>query len=258
MTSPELYNWMKNPEVLSSETLPVLRDLVEQYPSFHAVQMLYLKNLYTLQDEHYEDELHRLSVSIPDRRKLFLFVEGAHYGLTEKKEEPKDLSDSFSLIDQFLTKHPSEGRTNDEILFQPSASSDYLLWSQSDGVKKEERKERKQESKEPVVASSEQNQNDRLELIDQFLENAHNPIHLDESPASSKTPETLKEQNDEQSRPLGDSYFTETLARIFIRQKRYEKALQIIQSLSLKYPEKNIYFADQIRFLEKLIINTKK
>jgi hypothetical protein len=26
----------------------------------------------------------------------------------------------------------------------------------------------------------------------------------------------------------------------------------------LKYPEKNVYFADQIRFLEKLIINTKK
>jgi len=25
----------------------------------------------------------------------------------------------------------------------------------------------------------------------------------------------------------------------------------------LKYPEKNAYFADQIRFLEKLIINTK-
>ena len=38
----------------------------------------------------------------------------------------------------------------------------------------------------------------------------------------------------------------------------YEKALQIIQNLNLKYPEKNIYFADQIRFLEKLIINTKK
>jgi len=26
----------------------------------------------------------------------------------------------------------------------------------------------------------------------------------------------------------------------------------------LKYPEKNAYFADQIRFLEKLIINTKQ
>ena len=33
---------------------------------------------------------------------------------------------------------------------------------------------------------------------------------------------------------------------------------EIIKNLNLKYPEKNVYFADQIRFLEKLIINTKK
>mgnify|MGYP006910457241 FL=1 len=34
------------------------------------------------------------------------------------------------------------------------------------------------------------------------------------------------------------------------------KALEIIKKLSLNYP-KNAYFADQIRFLEKLIINAK-
>ena len=57
---------------------------------------------------------------------------------------------------------------------------------------------------------------------------------------------------------LDDSYFTETLAHVYIRQKRYEKALEIIRSLSLKYPKKNIYFADQIRFLEKLIIHSQQ
>ena len=54
-----------------------------------------------------------------------------------------------------------------------------------------------------------------------------------------------------------DGFFTETLARIYIKQQRYEKALEIIKKLSLKYPKKNTYFADQIRFLKKLIINTK-
>ncbi len=54
-----------------------------------------------------------------------------------------------------------------------------------------------------------------------------------------------------------DTFFTESLAKIYIKQRRYEKALEIIKKLSLKYPEKNIYFADQIRFLEKLIINIK-
>ena len=38
----------------------------------------------------------------------------------------------------------------------------------------------------------------------------------------------------------------------------FSKALQIIRQLSLDYPKKNAYFADQIRFLEKLIINNNK
>ena len=38
----------------------------------------------------------------------------------------------------------------------------------------------------------------------------------------------------------------------------YSKALEIIQRLSLQFPKKNAYFADQIRFLEKLIINNNK
>lgn len=45
------------------------------------------------------------------------------------------------------------------------------------------------------------------------------------------------------------------MARIYIKQGKYDKAIEIIRRISLKYPKKNRYFADQIRFLEKLIIN---
>ncbi len=48
---------------------------------------------------------------------------------------------------------------------------------------------------------------------------------------------------------------TESFARILIKKQNYEKALEIIQELNLKNPEKSVYFADQIRFLKKLIIN---
>ncbi len=53
-------------------------------------------------------------------------------------------------------------------------------------------------------------------------------------------------------------FLTETLAKIYIKQKKYDKALAIIKQLSLNYPKKSAYFADQIRFLEYLIINDKK
>ena len=50
-----------------------------------------------------------------------------------------------------------------------------------------------------------------------------------------------------------EAFFTETLAEIFMKQHRYDKALEIIRSLYLNFPNKSIYFADQIRYLEKLI-----
>ena len=51
------------------------------------------------------------------------------------------------------------------------------------------------------------------------------------------------------------SLLSESLAKIFIKQGRYRRAHEIISTLSLKYPEKSVYFADQLRFLQKLIIN---
>lgn len=50
-----------------------------------------------------------------------------------------------------------------------------------------------------------------------------------------------------------DSLLSESLAKIFIKQGRYERAYEIISNLSLNYPKKSIYFADQLRFLQKLI-----
>ena len=57
--------------------------------------------------------------------------------------------------------------------------------------------------------------------------------------------------------PAAEELLSETLSKIYIQQQHYDKALRIIRSLSLNYPEKNRFFADQIRFLERLIENNK-
>jgi lipopolysaccharide biosynthesis regulator YciM len=46
---------------------------------------------------------------------------------------------------------------------------------------------------------------------------------------------------------------TETLARVYLQQKNYKKAIQAYKILILKNPEKSGFFADQIRAVEKLI-----
>jgi hypothetical protein len=45
---------------------------------------------------------------------------------------------------------------------------------------------------------------------------------------------------------------TETLARIYLEQKNYEKAIQSYKILSLKYPEKSGFFADQIQAIKEI------
>jgi hypothetical protein len=46
---------------------------------------------------------------------------------------------------------------------------------------------------------------------------------------------------------------TETLAKVYLQQNNYQKALQAYKILSLKYPEKSGFFADQIRAINKHI-----
>ena len=45
---------------------------------------------------------------------------------------------------------------------------------------------------------------------------------------------------------------TETLAKVFLKQKKYGKALKAYRILSLKYPEKNAFFAVQINKIKEI------
>ncbi len=49
-----------------------------------------------------------------------------------------------------------------------------------------------------------------------------------------------------------DELMTETLAKLLVKQKKYKKAISAYTILSLKYPEKNVFFAGQIQIIKKL------
>lgn len=86
------------------------------------------------------------------------------------------------------------------------------------------------------------------ELIERFI--ANNPrispigeAHEEREPTDISQPFT---ENTE-------GLVSETLAKIYIKQKYYYRALDIYKKLSLKYPEKNSYFAGQIQTIKDLI-----
>lgn len=57
--------------------------------------------------------------------------------------------------------------------------------------------------------------------------------------------------------PQDDTTFSESLAKIYIKRKNYSGAHEIISKLNLKFPEKSVYFAVQLRFLDKLMLNER-
>ena len=62
--------------------------------------------------------------------------------------------------------------------------------------------------------------------------------------------ESNNDREDNLSNQAG--YMTETLAKLYLNQKNYEKAIQSYKILILKFPEKNSYFADQIKKIKSL------
>lgn len=89
----------------------------------------------------------------------------------------------------------------------------------------------------PVKSSS--------EIIDSFI--ANNPRI---SSVSKSSPQTTFDKYSVEDR---DEIVTETLARIYLKQNNYSRAIKVYEQLSLKNPEKRAYFASQIHFLEKLL-----
>jgi len=85
----------------------------------------------------------------------------------------------------------------------------------------------------------------KRQLIDSFIETNPKIGTIKSIPADKK--KTKKE-----FLFSSDALMTETLARVYVEQKNFPKAKQAYRILSLKYPEKSGFFADQIRAVEQL------
>lgn len=239
-----LSEYVKHPDRLDVNTLASLRKLVDAYPYFQPARLLYLRNLYQLHHADFDRELRTASLFLPDRKALFQLIEGLNYRLEPlKKHQPVSAKAAgeedrtYSLIDSFLAGIPEEKPRRP---VPADASTDYIAYLMQT-----------EDAPETIEAVPRMQHQD---LIDDFIGQGTRRIVLTDQPDEDlQTPEIADEGGNEEN----EDYFTETLAKIYIKQGRYTKALEIIRRLSLKYPKKNRYFADQIRFLEKLIINNK-
>ena len=255
----DLVRLIEHPELMNKETLYELRNLVALYPYYQTARLLLLQNMYLLHETSFDDELRRAAIYITDRKTLFNLVEASHYHIktaAEKiEEEAREAQRSeqgnnrtLSIINEYLESTPKDSQNEDDDTGRKPTPADaavdyvaYLL---------------KTESQEDKEAEVDRPQMKGQDLIDSFINDNGGKIQLQDKPTYKPETEDEEDKQNEQN-DYDEGYFTETLAKIYIKQGRYSKALEIIQRLNLNYPKKNAYFADQIRFLRKLILNEK-
>ena len=276
---------------MNRETLYDLRALLALYPYYQTARLLMLQNLYLLHDPSFDEELRRAAIYISDRKVIFQMVEAAHYQLKSQNSnrheavEGKPKSDrTSSLIDHFLHSIPTEAEEREkepEEKRKPTpadAAVDYVAYL----METETETEHEQPSR-------------TIALIDDFIEEGGFKLHKDkeeddqedaqEAPSASDSGIASGNANASDSADASDGtnasdvadvnanagakpadaadadsggVFTETLARIYIKQGKYERAYQIIDRLYKQHPQKSAFYIDQLRFLEKLMLNEKK
>ena len=285
----ELNRLIQHPEEMNRETLYDLRALLALYPYYQTARLLMLQNLYLLHDPSFDEELRRAAIYISDRKVIFQMVEAAHYQLksqnTNRHEavEGKPKSDrTSSLIDHFLHSIPTEAEEREkepEEKRKPTpadAAVDYVAYL----METETETEHEQPSR-------------TIALIDDFIEEGGFKLHKDKEEEKQECEEKEEEKQESEEADAsedtstvedGDAaskdkasdkaeasakpadaadadsggIFTETLARIYIKQGKYERAYQIIDRLYKQHPQKSAFYIDQLRFLEKLMLNEKK
>lgn len=188
-------------------------------------------------------------------------IEGA-----ENKSPDKSEIETITKVSTDTEKIPTEGKAidtevadtleiNKPLSFDKKDSYSFSEWMQltrHEPIDREtEIKDEKipeNENKEGKIADNAPRSTDKvIHLVDAFLKNNPRPkrkseiFEADESKvfeAKSEAPQSL---------------MTETLARVYLQQKNYKKAIQAYKILILKNPEKSGYFADKIRAIEKII-----
>ena len=233
---------------LNAQTLIELKELLEKYPFFQVVRLLYIANLYKLHSPDFGTELRKASVFVPDRTALFTLTEGINYQISAETknadiETEYDSNRTISLINGFLAGDRIETDNNEEEeKYVPSVAdltNDYASFL----MQQDWQDESKQTVDSPKLKGE--------ELIDSFIEETKGKQRFDMPTIDDEefsSPEFSEEE---------EEIYTESMVNIYIKQGRYQQALEILRKISLNNPKKSANFAAQINLLE-IILNGQK
>jgi len=273
MNSTELTYLFENSASVGTQETGELENLLKEHPYFQAARAIYLKGLYNQDSFKYNLALKKTAAFTLDRSVLFDFISSTDFSqdkvaLQIKKQEddlrniivfePQEvfgkkiisindaikmkITESVQVLDPDLFERPLT-KSSEEIPdmgsplnFNASEAHSFSEWLSLTKTKPIDR----------ISEGSKKTMDSKLrksELIDDFISKSPKLKPNKSSSTTNIAPE--------RSLPP-EGLMTETLARVYLEQKNYKKALQAYKILILKSPEKSGFFADQIRAIKKL------
>ncbi len=219
MTHEEFIRLIQHPENVGIGNKSDLKEIIELYPYFSHPRYLYTKILQSSRNIQATKQIKLSSIYCSDKRWFY------YYLFPEKK--PAD-----------------ESMHHDRI---PKYSGNYFDLLQN------------VENETGETRSTLKNLAERLKAAREMIEEEHALKTKKDAEGNQKISTKV-----EMSLP---EYFSETpknedlseeIAKKLIQERKYPEAIEILKKLNLIIPKKSVYFAVQIRFLEKVIENTKK
>jgi hypothetical protein len=254
---------LNKPETINEKQTIALENVVLQFPYFQAARALHLKGLFNQDSFRYNYELKKTAAFTTDRTILFDFITSANFiAIQQDKIDAiqKSLLDievhhveEVIVVPKIETISIEEEKVEqDEIIktseekldlgkplpFTPTEKHSFQEWLQLTKFNPIER-----EIEDKIIENNPEKQK-KIDIIDKFIEANPKIAPVKET---TKPPANISRSTEEPTHLM-----TETLAKVYLEQKKYSKAIQAFEILILKYPEKSSFFADRINEIKNL------
>ncbi len=228
---------INNPQLINDDDIEMLSSLVATYPYFTIAQVLLAVGYDLKEDKKLNKQLRLAAAMSPDRNSLRHLLAD-----TKEKKNTCDLPDEFGndsqqLLDSIVIPEIDLNKSQEELsremalLEEKRKSLDELKNLIEQRIIELER--------EKEVADKEDKTLSKTEIIDKFI--AENP-QISRPKQEFYNPMTVAQASVVDK----ENIISETLATIYLNQGYVEKAISVYQKLSLKNPEKSVYFAELI------------
>ena len=252
MNITDLTYLLNKPEAVNEKQTLALEQVLQEYPFFQSAKALYLKGLYNQESFRYNYELKKTAALTQDRAILFDFITSKEFKTIQKSniEETEeiisniDVNEAEIIAIENITKLTEIEEIEEKLEigkplhFENSEKHSFSEWLQLTQISPIER------SLDEIDEKNTEEKTKKFDLIDKFIES--NP-KISPVKETTSTPSNIAKSTEEPTHLM-----TETLAKIFLEQKKYQRAIQAYEILILKYPEKSSFFADQIENIKKI------